>query len=254
MRGIKITSGLVAAFAAVAVWASSAPAHDFTAHIEGKTISPTEPAKTKGHGVGNQHFKFGAIKIDCPVVTTTGPVTEEVQGKLKVIAKYKSGVWSEPGAGCETEIKVGGEPAGLPTKFKSAIEYVFNADGIEAEVGTGGEFEDSEGSVEVGKNAAEIKTTGGVCLVSWPAQRIPLKFKKVPNEVASYSPQSEPNSHIKLFPSGFQTVLYITPNFQKMEWSFEEGRCTEFEHTEGTNGSYEGTIRDELVKGNLSWE
>jgi hypothetical protein len=255
MRSVRITLGLAAAACAFALSASSALAHNFNATIVGKTISALEPGKLKGHGVGNQALKFGAIKINCPTVTTSGgAVVEEHPEKLKLVAKYKAGSTKTPEEGCETQIKVGGEPSGLPTKFKQPIEFLFNANGIEGEVGTEFEGTESEGAVEVGANSAEIKVAGINCIVSWPSQKIPLKFKKVPAEVASFSNEEVPNSKVKLFPSGFQTKLLITPDFQKMEWSFSEGRCEEFKTTEGTNGSYEGSFSEELVKGDLSWQ
>jgi hypothetical protein len=256
MRSVKITFGLVAAIGALALSASSALAHNFNAHIEGQTITEATPGKLKGVGVGNQHFKFGAIKINCPVLTLSkSVVVEEHPEKLKVVAKYKSGKANEPETGCETQIKVGGEPSGLPTKFKTPVEYLFNANGIEGEVGTEFEGTESEGAVEVGASAAEIKVAGISCIVSWPAQKIPLKFKKVPLEIASFSLEEVPNSHVKKFPSGFQKKLLITADFEKMEWSFSEGaRCEEFKTTEGTNGSYEGAFLEEVVNGDLTWE
>jgi hypothetical protein len=244
-----MTLGLVAGVCALAVGAASATAHSFSASIAGKTITEAEPGKTKGKAADVQKFTFGPVKISCPAAVTTGLVTSESPSILKITANYKAGAALNPETGCETAIKVGAEPTGLPTKFVKPIEFAFNANGIESEVGAEGE----EGSVEVGANAAEIKIGGLKCLISWPAQRIPLKLKKVPAEVASFSTEEVANSHLKLFPSGFQQQLLITPKFSKMEYTFEEGRCSEFKNPENHNGTYEGTLKEELVKGNLGW-
>jgi hypothetical protein len=246
-----MTLGLVAGVCALSVGAASASAHNFSATIVGKTISPAEPGKLKGKADGVQKFTFGPIKISCPAATTAGLVSEESPTILKVTAKYKAGSSVNRGTGCETQIKIGAEPAGLPTRFVKPIEFAFNANGIEAEVGTEGE---EEGSVEVGANSAEIKISGIKCLINWPAQKIPLKLKKIPTEVASFAPEEVANGHMKLFPSGFQTQLLISPKFSKMEYSFQEGECAEFKTTEGKTGTYEGTLKEELINGNLSWQ
>lgn len=245
-----MTLGLVAGVCALSVGAASASAHNFSATIVGKTISPAEPGKLKGKADGVQKFTFGPVKISCPAATTAGSVTEESPTILKITAKYKAGSAINRETGCETAIKVGAEPAGLPTKFVKPIEFAFNANGIEGEVGAEGE----EGSVEVGANSAEIKIGGLKCVINWPSQKIPLTIKKVPTEVASFSTEEVANEHIKLFPSGFQKQLLISPKFSKMEYSFEEGECSEFKNTEGKNGTYEGTLKEELIKGNLSWQ
>ena len=249
MRSVKTTLGLLAGVCALAVGVASASAHNFTASIVGKTISPAEPGKLKGTADGEQVFGFGPIKISCPAASTSGSVSSENPEILKISAKYKAGSVANRGTGCETAIRVGGERAGLMTKFAQPIEYAFNANTIEGEVGTEGE----EGSVEVGANAAEIKIGGIKCVISWAAQKVPVKVKKVPVEIDAFSTENVANAQKKLFPGGFQQQMLITVDFKGMEYSFEEGECAEFKKTEAKSGTYTGTLKEELVKGNLGW-
>jgi len=168
MRRVRITLGLMAAVCAVALSATAAMAHTFTASIAKKTISEATPGKVKGGSVGPQAFKFGPIHTTCESAGTKGIVTEEASATLKVVAKYH---------GCTTSIKVGAEPATLKTRFLAPVEYSFHANGS-AEVGTEGE----EGSVEIGSGAAELKITGIKCLISWPAQTVPMRAIAKPEE------------------------------------------------------------------------
>ena len=169
-----------------------------------------------------------------------GATTSET---LKVVAKYKK---------CATAIKVGAEPASLRTKFVAPVEYQFHANGF-AETGTEGE----EGSVEIGEGAAEIKISGIKCLVTWPAQTVPLKAEKKPQgeyTAAVYSNEEAPTTKLKKFPTGFQKKLVIGVAFKNMQYSLSEGQCEEFARTEGKSGKYTGVLNEELVNGNLSFE
>jgi hypothetical protein len=243
MRRVRITLGLVVAVSAVALSATAALAHNFTAGIAKKTISEATPGKVKGGSVGPQAFKFGPIHMTCESAGTKGVVTQEVSTTLKVVARYH---------GCATSIKVGAEPALLKTRFLAPVEYSFHANGF-AETGTEGE----EGSVEIGGGAAEMKITGIKCVISWPAQTVPMKAITLPEEqysAALFTNEEVASTHLKAFPTGFQHQLQISAEFKNMEFSFEEGECSEFKHPEAKTGSYTGVLHEELAGGNLGWE
>jgi hypothetical protein len=243
MRRVRITLGLMAAVCAVAFSATAALAHTFTASIAKKTISEATPGKLKGGSVGPQAFKFGPIHTTCESAGTKGIVTEEASPTLKVVASYH---------GCSTAIKVGAEPATLKTRFLKPVEYSFHANGF-VETGTEGE----EGSVEIGSGSAELKIAGIKCLIEWPSQTVPMKAINKPEEqysAALFSNEEVVSTHLKAFPTGFQKELQISTEFKNMEFSFEEGECSEFKHPEAKTGSYRGVLHEELAGGNLSFE
>jgi hypothetical protein len=235
--------GFAVVMCVLAFSATAALAHDFTASIVGKELSEATPGKIKGAGVGPQTFKFGPLKIACATAKTKGLATASVSQTLKIVATYK---------GCEAEVKVGLEPAMLKASFKTPVEYNFHANGF-AETGTEGE----EGSAEIGGGAAEVKVSGIKCIVSWPAQTVPIHAIGKPEleyTAAIFSGTEVANTHLKAFPSGYQHDLQISTEFKNMEFDFEEGQCSEFRHPEAKSGSYAGVLHEELGGGNLGWE
>jgi hypothetical protein len=243
MRRVRITLVAVFALCALALSATAALAHEFIANSAHKTISEATPGKLKGGSVGTQEIKFGPIHITCESATTKGTVAAEHAQVLKVVAKYK---------GCETSVKVGPEPGQLKTRFLAPVEYGFHANGF-AETGTEGE----EGTVEIGTGAAELKISGIKCIISWPAQTVPMRAIANPEAeytAAMFSNEEVASTHLKAFPTGFQRKLQISTEFKNMEFSFEEGECAEFKHPEAKTGSYRGVLHEELTGGNLGWE
>jgi hypothetical protein len=235
--------GFTAAVCVLAFSATAALAHNFKASIVGKELSEATPGKIKGVGVGPQTFKFGPLKMTCETAKTKGPATASVSETLKIVATYK---------GCEAEVKIGLEPALLKAGIKEPIEYSFHANGF-AETGTEGE----EGSAEIGGGAAEVKVSGIKCVISWPAQTVPMHAIGKPEleyTAAIFSNTEISNTHLRAFPSGFQHELLISAEFKNMEFDFEEGQCSEFRHPESKAGSYSGVLHEELGGGNLSWE
>ena len=243
MRSVKMTLGLAAALCALGAGSASALAHEFTASITGKTITEAEPAKTKGKNVGAQAFTFGAIKVTCTSATTKGIVIAGSQPTLKTTARYNH---------CTTAIKVGPEPAGLPTHFLAPVEYNFYANGF-AGVGTEGE---EESAVEIGSGSAELKVSGIKCIVSWPAQVVPIKAEEKPEKeytAAVYSDNLVANEHLKKFTTGKQSKLVIANNFRGMEYEIEGATCEGFKKPEGKSAKYAGTLEEEVINGNLGW-
>lgn len=243
MRRVRMTVGLVMAVCALALSASAALAHNFTASIAGKELSEATPGKLKVVSVGEQYFKFGPVHIYCEKASAKGLVTEEVSQSLKLTAKYND---------CGTSIKVGPEPAVLKTKLKDPIEFSLHANGF-AETGAEG----GEASAEVGGGAVEWKIAGIKCLISWPSQTVPVAAIAKPEgeyTAAIFSDIEVEKTHLKAFPSGKQHKLQIAAEFKNMEFSFEEGQCSEFKRPEAKTGAYDGTLEAEVAGGNLGWE
>jgi|SRR5665213_598919 len=243
MRRVRMTAGVAVAVCALAASAPAAFAHSFTASIAGKELSEATPGKLKVVGLGEQKFAFGPVKITCEKAAAKGLVTAASSESLKLTAKYNT---------CSTAIKVGAEPASLKTKLAGPIEYSIHANGF-AETGAEGE----EASAEVGGGSAEWKIGGIRCLIDWPAQTVPVKAIAKPEgeyTAAIFSNTEVANGHLKAFPGGEQHKLQIAAEFKKMEFSFEEGECSEFKHPEAKTGSYLGVMEAEVIGGNLGFE
>ncbi len=235
--------GVAVAACALAVSAPAAFAHSFTASIAGKELSEATPGKVKAVGIGTQSFAFGPVKITCEKAAAKGLVTAASSETLKLTAKYST---------CGTAIKVGGEVASLKTKLVDPVEYSLHANGF-AETGAEGE----EASAEVGGGTVEWKIGGIKCLISWPSQTVPVKAIAKPEgeyTAAIFSNTEAANGHLKAFPGGIQHKLLVSAEFKKMEFSFEEGECSEFKHPEAKTGSYIGAIEAEVAGGNLGFE
>jgi hypothetical protein len=244
MRSVRMTLGLAAALCALGATSASALAHEFVSSVAGKTISEAEPAKTKTTSLGSQTFTFGAIKITCLTANGKGLVIAASQSTLKTTMKYHY---------CSTAIKVGPEPASLPTRFSSAVEYNFHANGF-AETGTEGE---EESAVEIGSGTAEMKVSGIKCVVSWPAQFVPVKAETKPEKeytAAVYSNTEVATEKLKAFPTGFQKKIDIAMNFKGMEFSLEGSTCEGFKNTGSKSGYSSGIVLEEVINGNLSWK
>jgi hypothetical protein len=228
---------------ALAVSASAALAHSFTASIAGKELSEETPGKIKGAGVGTQSFKFGPVHIMCEKSQTKGLASEESAATLKLTAKY---------GGCATAIKVGSEPATLKTRMIDPLEFGIHANGF---VETGAEGEET--SAEVGGGAVEWKISGIKCFIEWPAQTVPVKAIVKPEGeyvAAIFTNEEVESTHLKAFPSGKQHKLRIAFEMKNMEFSFTEGECSEFKHPEAKTGAYAGTLEEEVAGGNLGFE
>jgi hypothetical protein len=240
---------LAAAVCLLGVTAGSALAHQFTFNVVGKTITPEAPVKMSAVG-GTQAFKFNGGKIVCEKMSGKGYATSETSNILKLFIVFGK---------CYVPVKWSTGELHIAAHFikkeplKDDVEFAFHANGF-AETGTEGE----EYELEVGQSSAELKFGSKLCTIEWPAQTVPIKAEKKPEEEyfsAVYSNESVPNEHLKAFPSGFQEKLVIANTFKKMKYVYTEGQCSEFEKgTEGNTANYEGTTTVTLASGNVGWE
>lgn len=269
----RFESALVLALCALCIGAVSANASQFTASRAPKPLSETEPAPTKGKGIGstelggterNQEFKFGPFHIYCAVKASAKTIaegavswdgsqtfsTELTFQKCLTKANYEGFI-----SGTKTAFNLNAEKKPQPVKF------VYHVNGV-ADLGSG----ETSSEVEVGSGAATFTIGNKVCKINWPRQIVPAKSVKAPEapySAAMYSTNEVPVALtlMKKFPSGFQQKLVIANEFKGMEWSFEEGQCLGeggFEEAtkreEGKTAFYHGSLEEELKGGNLGFE
>jgi hypothetical protein len=243
-RIVRITQlrgaiALLAAAGALGSVATTASAHQFT----GSTSE-----EVRAEGVGTQEFAFKPFTIACEAaksVKTEDDVTFPSPA-LYLAVKYSH---------CLTKNakfhKVELPP--VKTTFITPVDYELHANGF---VETGAESE-STSSVE-NAGAVEISMKGAFkCIISWAPQTVPVKAIKKPAEQfesALFEKDEETTENLKRFPLGVQDKLLIKSDLKRMTFELSEGICEEFESTEGKTGSYAGTLRAELRKGNLGWE
>lgn len=252
MRHVKMALGLATTMCALAIAAvpAMAEAGHFEATKLGKTpISEETPGKTKGEGVGVQTFKFGGLHIECNKAKAKGTVTQEEFNDFVTEVVYSE---------CFLEDKFGPKEIGhLKTRFNGGkpVTYVYHHNGF-VEVGTEVE-EEEEGNVKISGGESTFAVSGLKCTITWPAQTIPVKAIKKPEEEyssATYSNTEVSQTNLKLFPTGFQKRMLITNNFKKLEYSVSNGVCEEFEKQEGKTGAAAGQIEEQVIGGNLSFE
>jgi hypothetical protein len=240
MRSSSIM-GLAATLCAFAVTAAPALAGPvFKANEVGKEFTEAEPGKSKGLNVGIQDFKFGAFHIQCESAKAKGRVGFQVSKTFFTSVKYK---------GCKALAKVGNQPITLKAQFKTPWDFEYHANGF-AEIGS-----ESESELRLLKGGPIVMTVPSLkCVIEVPAQTVPLKAEKKPEAEygdVKYANEETPASG-KHFPSGFQKQLLITNNLKKIEYELSEGQCETFKKTEGKNSSYSGTLKEQVVNGNLS--
>jgi hypothetical protein len=261
MRYFWRTMGLAVALFAFVLPASSAFANgeEFVASREPVPLSEESPGKTHGRapeGEFSQVLKFGAFTIKCNAVTNAktineGAVSWESNATFSTELKFFK---------CLTVARFGSFLGGLSTSFNGGLpmKIVYHINGF-AEIGTGETFSE----VEIGSGEASFKISGKICKINWPAQTVPAKAVKHPEEEFSAAVYSNkfvpvPESMWHKFPSHEQERLVIANEFKTMKWSYEEGQCLgeggfeeEAKITEAGNGTWTGTLEEEIRGGNL---
>ncbi len=246
MRHLRLTLGLVASVGAFALAASPALASEFFASKEGKTNGSSETV---------QAFKFGAFKIKCAKVSTTGAVNAGSETTYATKIKY---------AKCLTEARIGTKPIFLASHFVTPLAIEYHANGF---VETGSETTEVEGEAVVTGGSAEIKVNTGKtaefanseCHLRWPAQTIPLKAEKHPEEPyssATYANATRPHAVSKTFPEGLQHYIVISNEFKGIKYELEGEPCETWgkeEGPEGGGGTYTGSFPQYLSGGNLEF-
>jgi hypothetical protein len=239
IRQLAGAIALVAATATIGVVATTASAHQFTGSVS---------EEVRAQGVGTQEFAFKPFTIECEAAKS---VKSEDDVTLPSPTLYLTVAYSK----CLTKNakfhKVELPP--VKTTFKAPVDLEFHANGF---VESGAESE-STSSIE-NAGAVEIAMKGAFkCTISWGPQTIPAKAIKKPAEqyeAALFEKDEETTENLKRFPLGVQDKLLIKSDLKRMTFELSEGICEEFESTEGKTGSYVGTLRAELPKGNLGWE
>jgi hypothetical protein len=246
MRHVRLL-GFVSALCALAIAATPALAHEFTASKTGKT---------KGTSETEQKLKFGPFKITCEKIKAKGAQSAGSSETLAVRLKLNL---------CTDEVKFGSKTAYVPTRFLTPLAIEYHANGY---VETGSELEEFEGSLVLAGGEAEIKVYTGVlpgeheksrCTIYWPEQTIPLKAIKKPESEfseATYSNVATPMPVGKKFPDGFQHSINIANSIKGIKYEFEGEPCEEWgkeEGEEGGGGTYFGSFPVFMGGGNLEF-
>ena len=203
MRHLKTGLALAVMVCACGVAAVPAMAHEFTVSREIKGISPEFPGRlmVRNPAEAEQTFKFGSFKIKC-----THAVSTKAEETPIISTSFKSFAANMKYSKCKTFIAlVNGNELEIATKFVGVpyVTYVYHANGF-VEAGTEvEESEEAEGAVKISGGEFGFKVSGLKCRVTLPAQTIPGKAIKKPEEEyseASYSNLLVDNGKLKYFP------------------------------------------------------
>jgi hypothetical protein len=233
MLRIKMSASTAVVAAVLALGVSPAFAlQEFHANSTERAITEEDPGYLFGSGVGVQSFKFGTISVKCNSTSLDGPDGWEENARLKLVVSYE-----------DCSAKVGSKAATTAT-FSSSVEFSFNNHGY-VEFGTGG----VELEPVPGREPVSVKVSGIECRIAVPAQILPKKAIKRPEELftaAKYLNVEVANPNTKEFPSGVQHDLEIFSEAKGVAWKYEEGQCLTFTKTKGM-GTYKGNLAVELL-------
>jgi hypothetical protein len=260
MRTIRLVVGLTAAVCALAVAAVPAMAHEFVASKVGKLsgkgfeeIEKVAPGEFREYNPERmQSFVFGDFTINCYSATNKGELTEESTETLTINTKFGACAWyPKPKVNLH-------EPA---TFNKEGITVVYHANGFIETLENG---EEVEFKGEILPSSASVKVASKVCKIEIPAQTIPVKAIKHPEEEFSevlYSNFTSPMKVSKEFPTGEQERILLTNVWKGIKYKFggEETQCTNPEgfekQVEGVSGGkYTGKSYVKLNGGNIKFE
>ncbi len=248
MRRFRMTIGLVAALAALAVGAAPALAGEFVASKAGKTTGLSE---------SEQHFEFGPFKIKCAKAKANGKVAAGSSSTFAVSISFKKCL-------AEARLGLGSREIFLGTKFLTPLAIEYHSNGF---VETGSEIEEVGGVAVVSGGSAELKVNTakneeGVhteCHIRWPEQTIPIKAIKEPEgefSEATFTNATIPHLMNMNFPTGEQHIIVFENTLKKFKYEYEGEPCEEFGREEGPeagDGRYTGSFPQVLMGGNLEF-
>jgi hypothetical protein len=281
MRRVRVVLGfaaVVCAFGAVAAPAFAKKGKEpaifgkFTASINGRTISPSEPAATKGHG------EVEAMRLGPYIFTGrnlgegkgNGPICERaLKSKGEVVSESsETFLQNVTFSKCIATRRAGSSEEAVVFHFTLGMEFHSNGSVVT------GESEEAEVKIIKG-STVHFKGSKSSCEVIIPEQTIPVKAITKPEkefESASYETEKEPvegKKAMKEFPSGFQEKLDITMEFKKVHTieqlnpakgctngKLEEGGTFNKENdtVEYANGVLEAELEEiEIKKGNVGF-
>jgi hypothetical protein len=268
MRRIRIGIGLVVALCAFCTAAApSLAAPHKKAH--------TKPPKVLGKFVAN--FPHG------PKITETSKAVDKGVGsveELKFIGGKGAATWFtiSPGArgtGCRKVKSSGGVDSERSDTLFESVEFMdcraaLGFEGVKEvpkisnfkigfEFHSNGFIESGGGeatSVHVNHTAVFIKRKGGLCTIEIPAQTVPIKATKKPEnefEAATYETEKYPEK-IKRFPAGFQEELDITVELSKVVSHVHKGPYCDVGAYKNDTGVMDFELEEvEIKKGDLGF-
>jgi hypothetical protein len=257
MKKTKLLVGLAAALCALAVAAVPAMGSEFVASKTGKIAGKgfeELPKVAKGEyrefePEKMQEWKFGIFTVYCYSATNKGEITETSSNIMQINTKYGACGWyPKPKVNIHS-----------PASFaKEGITVRFHANGFVETLENG---EEVEFKGEILPSSAYIKVSNKICKIEIPAQTIPVKAIKHPEEKFStvlYSNFTAPARKSKEFPNEEQERILLTNDWKGIRYHMggEETQCTNPEEPvppDGTNGVYKGLTEARLVGGNLKF-
>jgi hypothetical protein len=233
MIRVKMTIGVVAVACALCVMAAPGMAAEFK----------TTGGVTRGLGE-EQTFRLGPFKIACERAVTAGAA--KAGSPKTIVDEIKFGK-------CKTEAKLGTNPIFLRTVFSTPLDVEYHANGF---VEIGSELEGAESEATLSGGTIEIKVDAVNCVITLPTQTLPVKAEKKP-EGEYFEAAFTNETYMRGSGKGEKewTRLVIANTFGGIHFSYGSGQCETFTKAEEElrNGKYEGTLTDEIVKGNLEW-
>jgi hypothetical protein len=274
MRRVRAVLGFAAVVCAFGALTAPAFARErkpaifgkFTASINGKTLSPGEPAATKGHG------EVEAMKLGPYVFTGRnlgegkhGPVCERALKSQGEVASESSETFLQniTFSKCVSTRRAGSSEEAVVFHFTLGMEFHSNGSAV------AGQSEETEVKIIKG-STVHFKGSKSTCEVIIPEQAVPVKAATKPEkeyEAAAYETEEEEvegKKALKEFPSGFQQKLDITMEFKKVHTieqlnpargctngKLEEGGTFNKEHdtVEYSNGILEAELEEIEIKG-----
>jgi hypothetical protein len=206
----------------------------------------SESAEPRFTGATEQEFVLKPFTIDCETAkgTKTGIAPTFPTESLLASVKY---------SGCTATVALKGmEELELKAKFRTPVDLNINANGY-LETGSGGTVTD--GKLE-GASDIEIAIGGPFkCTIDIEPGTFPAKAATKPAEMyeaAKFTPEEAKIEKGKKVLT--KDSLGVALALSKMAYDFEGEFCEAFRKTEGTNGTYAGSLHAELSKGSLGWE
>lgn len=204
--------------------------------------SPNAEPKVTG---GSENFAFKPFTVTCTQAKSTkAGLTPSFPSKtLTTTIKF---------SGCEAEATIGKAEYELKAKFLTPVTFNFHANGS-VELGAGGTLK--EGKLE-GAKAVEIALSGVFkCTIDVAAGTFPAPALNKPEaefEAVKFTNKEE--TIVKGKKSILLKSLGIASELTKMPYELEGEYCEALTKTEGTNGTYSGSLVAAIKKGSIGRE
>jgi hypothetical protein len=263
MRHIRIIAILTGAVCALAVAAAPAMGSMFVGSNTGKLsgrgyeeIERVEKGEYREYDPEYmQQWHFGVFHINCYAEKSEGELTETETEVLTLKMKFGACGWyPKPNIDLHTGATFGKEGITVKLHANGFVETLENGEEVEYKG-------------EILPSSATVKVKNHICHIKIPAQTIPVRAIKHPEETfSSVMYETIPGKVTKAFPEGQEEIL-LTNAWKSIKFKFgeeEEDQCANPEASEhekfeeqieegGNSGSYKGRTYVRLNTGNLKF-